>query len=108
VRHIFAFPEKYAANSMHIGGVSFSYGKDTETKGIVISGWINLDATNSPFFFNTPYLPYEGPNEESSVPTVPDFGIKALNKLEHEAVAYLHGKRAQLDMFAGGSDAEAS
>lgn len=97
VRHILAFPDSYAAHSLNIGSVSFSFGKN-ENKGIVISGWINLDTANAPFFFNTPYMPYERPSEESSVPIVPDFGIKALNALETEAAEYIKGKRAQLSL----------
>lgn len=97
-RKILALPETYARNSFHVGGVSISYGKD-DAKGVVISGWINLDTANSPFFFNTPHVPYEAPSEGSSVPVVPKDGLVALNWLEHEAAEYLGGKRAQLDMF---------
>lgn len=98
VRHILELPDGYATKTLNIGSVAFSYSKDKEIKGVVISGWINLDTTNSPFFFNTPYLPYAGPNEESTVPVVPDFGVEALNLLEKEAVAYMEGKRAQLSL----------
>lgn len=97
-REILALPETYARHSLHVGGVSISYSKD-DTKGVVISGWINLDTANSPFFFNTPHLPYAAASEGSTVPVVSKAGIIALNWLEHEAAAYLGGKRAQLDMF---------
>jgi hypothetical protein len=97
VRHILAFPDGYAPHSLNIGSVSFSFDKN-ENKGIVISGWINLDTANSPFFFNTPYMPYERPSEQSSAPVVPDFGVAALNAVETEAAAYLKGKRAQLSL----------
>lgn len=97
-RLMLGLPEDYARNSFHVGGVSLSYGKD-DAKGVVISGWINLTSTNSPFFFNTPHLPYTKPSESSTVPVVPAEGLLALNLLEYEAAAYLSGKRAQLDMF---------
>lgn len=100
VRYILDFPDSYATYSLNIGSVSFSYSKN-EIKGVVISGWINLDTTNSAFFFNTPYMPYERPSQGSDMPIVPDFGIRALNLLEKEAASYINGKRAQLDMFAG-------
>lgn len=99
VRHILGWPDTYAPLSLHISGVSFSYSSDKGTKGIVITGWVKLEKANAPFCFNTPYLPYEGAKPESNVPVVPDFGVKALNTLEMEAVAYIKGKRAQLDMF---------
>ncbi len=97
-REILALPETYARNSFHVGGVSISYGKD-DVKGVVISGWINLDTANTPFFFNTPHMPYVAASEGSTVPVVSKAGILALNWLEHEAALYLGGKRAQLDMF---------
>lgn len=97
-RKILNLPETYARNSFHVGGVSISYSKD-DVKGVVISGWINLETANSPFFFNTPHLPYEAPSEGSTVPVVPKEGLVALNWLEYEAAQYLNGKRAQLDMF---------
>lgn len=97
-RHILELPKDYARNGVAVGGVTFSYNKN-EQKGVVISGHIKLEHTNSPFFFNTPYLPYEPPGENKDVPVVPKFDIKVLNKLEVEAAAYLKGKRAQLDMF---------
>jgi hypothetical protein len=97
-RKILALPETYARNSFHVGGISISYSKD-DVKGVVISGWINLETANSPFFFNTPHLPYAAPSEGSTVPVVPTEGLLTLNWLEHEAAQYLNGKRAQLDMF---------
>lgn len=97
-RKILALPETYARNSFHVGGISISYSKDN-AKGVVISGWINLETTNSPFFFNTPHLPYVAPSESSTVPVVPKEGLVALNWLEHEAAQYLNGKRAQGDLF---------
>ncbi len=101
VRHILQWSEEYAQFAMTISGVSFSTSEKTGVRGAVISGYVKLDTATSPFFFNTPYLPYEDHNDNEEAALLPEYTIRALDKLELEADAYLKGKRAQLQMDFG-------
>lgn len=99
VRHILQLPETYEPG-ITISQVSFSYNDDKDNKGAVITGLIRLETSDTPFCFNTPYLPYQSHSETSDSPVMPGFAVELLDKVEVEASAYIGGKRLQLSLLA--------
>ncbi len=98
VRHILALPEDWFKNQIGITQVSYSYSDKTEVKGAVITGIVNIHASESPFCFNTPHIPYEQYSDTAESPVMPSFGITLLDKFESEAAEYMNGKSAQLNL----------
>jgi len=99
VRGILGWPSSYAENRIRISGVSFSFSEKTGVEGAVMSGLVDLDASDSPFSFNTPHLAFAPYCETGSGKLMPDDAIDALEALRAEALAFLKGKRAQADLF---------
>lgn len=100
VRVILEWPSNLYASAMTVTGVSWSESENTGVEGAVISAQATLEGCNSPFCFNTPFLPFELYNEENpDQPTMPDDAIDALELLRDEVRAYIEGKRAQGDLF---------
>lgn len=103
VREILEWPSSLYGNSMRITGVSWSESEKTGVEGAVISAQADLDGSNSPFCFNTPFLPFDLYNEENEEqPVMPDGAQDALAGLRREVQAYLDGKRAQGELFDPG------
>jgi hypothetical protein len=101
VREILEWPSSLYGNSMTVTGVSWSVSEKTGVEGAVISAQAQLDDCNSPFCFNTPFLPFELYNEENEgQPVMPDSAQRALDVLRVEVQAYIDGKRAQGDLFS--------
>lgn len=102
VREILEWPGNLYGNSMTVTGVSWSVSEATEVEGAVISAQAELDDCNSPFCFNTPFLPFDLYNEENrDQPVMPDGAQIALRLVRHEVEAYLNGKRAQQSFDLG-------
>lgn len=100
VREILEWPNTLYGNCMTVTGVSWSVSEKTEVEGAVISAQAALDGCNSPFCFNTPFLPFDLDNEENQdQPVMPDGAQDALAALREEVRAYINGKRAQGDML---------
>ncbi|WP_414461752.1 hypothetical protein [Hyphomicrobium sp. DY-1] len=98
-REILEWPTSYADNRVRITGVSFSHSEDTGVEGAVITGFVDLDTSDSPFSFNTPHLPFEQYKEGNTAKLMPDGAIDALENLRTEAAKFLKGKRAQGNLF---------
>jgi hypothetical protein len=99
VRAIMCLPADWCSNSFHVRSVSFSYSDKTGVDGTVISCRADLTTCNSPFFFNTPYLPIQRHTDEGDKQEMSAEAIEALEKLKTEVHAYIDGKRAQRDLF---------
>lgn len=100
VREILEWPNSLYGNCMLVTGVSWSVSEKTGVEGAVISAQAALEDCNSPFCFNTPFLPFELYNEENEgQPVMPDGAQDALKALRAEVEAYIGGKRAQGDLF---------
>lgn len=100
VREILEWPSSLYGNSMRVTGVSWSMSEKTQVEGAVISAQAQLDGSNSPFCFNTPFLPFDLYNEENEEqPVMPDGAQDALTALRDEVQKYIDGKRAQGDLF---------
>jgi hypothetical protein len=100
VREILEWPSSLYGNCMKVTGVSWSTSEKTGVEGAVISAQAALEDCNSPFCFNTPFLPFELYNEENEgQPVMPDGAQDALAKLRAEVEAYINGKRSQGDLF---------
>ena len=100
VREILEWPSNLYSNHMTVTGVSWSESENTGVEGAVISAQASLEGCNSPFCFNTPFLPFELYNEENeSQPMMPDGAQDALVALRAEVQAYIDGKRAQGNLF---------
>ena len=100
VREILEWPSNLYSNHMTVTGVSWSVSEKTEVEGAVISAQASLEGCNSPFCFNTPFLPFDLYNEENEhQPVMPDGAQDALAALRIEVQAYIDGKRAQGDLF---------
>jgi hypothetical protein len=98
VRNILGWADDYAEHTLKVNQVSFSHHDDTEVKGAVITGIVGLDTADAPFCFNTPHIPYDQYSESGCSPTMPLFAQALLARVEQEADAYIHGKRAQLGL----------
>lgn len=83
-----------------VRGVSFSHGKDG-SEGAVITALRRLRSSNAPLVLNTPHKVFElvgeGGDENQ---LLPHSTIRALERLQEEAEAFLDGKRAQGSLFA--------
>lgn len=100
VREILEWPNSLYGNHMTVTGVSWSVSEKTDVEGAVISAQASLEGCNSPFCFNTPFLPFDLYNEENEdQPVMPDGAQDALRELRAEVLAYIEGKRAQGDLF---------
>lgn len=99
VRSTLCLPAEWYSNAFTIRSVSFSESDKTGAEGVVISCGVDLSTCNSPFFFNTPYLPVLRHTEEGEKAEMSPEAIEALEKLRAETDAFLNGKRAQGDMF---------
>jgi hypothetical protein len=99
VRDILCLPADWCANAFDIRSISFSKSEKTGVEGAVVSCSVDLTTCNSPFFFNTPYLPIQRHTDEGVTLELSQEAIDALEKLKSEAHAYLDGKRAQRDLF---------
>lgn len=78
-------------------GLSLSNSNDI--MGAVITVQVELSDSDSPFTFNTPHKPaqpYGGALDYGNC--LSDECIKAVEKVKKEALAYIKGKRAQLDL----------
>jgi len=80
--------------------ISVTVTHTNEVQGLVITGKRELKNCNAPLIVNTPHYTREPYNEDDDS----DIGIfssscgEALDLLEEEALAYVDGKRAQLDL----------
>lgn len=101
VRDILELPATWAEGSVKITGVSFSKSEDTGVVGAVMTAQAGIEASDAPFTFNTPHLPFAQYSPTGNSPTMPNRAIEALEKVQEEALAFLNGKRAQMDMFSG-------
>lgn len=99
IRSILCLPAEWCSNAFTIRSVSFSESEKTGIDGIVISCGVELSTCNSPFFFNTPYLPVQRHTDEGDKDEMPAEAIEALAKLRDETEAFLGGKRAQGELF---------
>lgn len=99
MRAILCLPADWCSNAFGIRSISFSQSEKTGVEGAVVSCSVDLTTCNSPFFFNTPYLPIKRHTDEGVTLELSQEAIDALEKLKTEAHAYLDGKRAQRDLF---------
>lgn len=100
VREILEWPSSLYGNCMRVTGVSWSMSEKTGVEGAVISAQADLDGCNSPFCFNTPFLPFELYNEENEgQPVMPDGAQDCLVALRDEVQRYMDGKRGPDDLF---------
>lgn len=100
IREILEWPGNLYSNHMTVTGVSWSVSEKTDVEGAVISAQASLEGCNSPFCFNTPFLPFDLYNEDNENQSVmPDGAQDALRALRDEVQAYIDGKRAQGDLF---------
>jgi hypothetical protein len=96
-------PKDYI-NRITVKGVSFSYGGDKEVMGAVITATMVLKNTNCPLNINTPHKAsdlYGDEGDESQLLT--GFCVRALEAVQAEAVAYIKGDRAQLELPLAGA-----
>lgn len=100
VRDILGWPSTLYPSRIRITGVSYSMSEDTGVEGAVMSGLVELDASDSPFSFNTPHLPFEQYSETGVSKLMPEDAVESLNELRREARLFLEGKRSQGDLFA--------
>src|SRR3990167_679789 len=101
VYHILELPVDYAPQRMKITGVSFSESENTGVEGAVITGQVELTTSNSPFCFNTPYIPFEQHSDTGTAPIMPEAAQRNLEAIKTEALKYVEeGKRAQLDLLS--------
>ena len=99
VYKILELPVDWFPQRMKITGVSFSHSEGTNVEGAVITGQVELTTSVSPFCFNTPHLPFEQYSETGNSPTMPEAAQKNLGDLKTEAMLYVEGSRAQLDLL---------
>ncbi len=78
-------------------GASFSWGEG-DTLGIVVTCLVDLDNFQSPLVINTPFKRQSGPNDMANGPFLDGAFEKAALIVLDEAVAYVKGARAQLDL----------
>ena len=78
-----------------VKGVSVKHPGDQ--RGLVVTAVREIEATNSPFVVNTPYLLESGEGEETAPLAAKVF--KALDALEKQAARYIAGHRAQGSLF---------
>lgn len=83
---------------MKITGVSFSMSEETGVEGAVITGQVELETANAPFCFNTPHIPFDQYSEGGTAPIMPESTIRNLEVVRTEALRYIEGKRAQLEL----------
>lgn len=71
-----------------------------EIQGLVITGRRELENSNAPLILNTPHFTQESYNEEddSGVGVFSSACGEAIDVLEREAIAYVDGKREQLEL----------
>jgi len=98
VYDILELPADWAPQRMRITGVSFSFSEETNVEGAVISGLVELTTSNAPFCFNTPHIPFDQYSEGGTAPVMPETAVRNLNVVKEEALAYVEGKRAQLEL----------
>lgn len=84
-------------------GCSVNYEDSTDRMGAVVTLLVDLDEFPAPLVINTPHLRVEDDQDESGNPAMPRDMQRAVELLLDEAMRFLAGERAQLDMFAAGS-----
>jgi hypothetical protein len=93
--------EKYLER-ITVRGVSFSYGGEGEVMGAVIMAQMSLKKSNVPLNLNTPHKPSEPYSEGADKSQVLSTEcVERLEALIGEAEEYVHGVRAQGDLFGG-------
>lgn len=93
---ICGLPADYA-EECKVSGLTLSYTEDI--MGAVITVQKPLEMSNAPFVFNTPNIsaePYGGGLDYSRCLTPKC--VEAIEKVTEEAIAYIKGKRAQLEL----------
>ena len=98
VYDILELPVDWAPQRMRITGVSFSMSEETGVEGVVITGLVELKTSNAPFCFNTPHIPFDQYSEGGTSPVMPENTVRNLEEMKKEALAYVEGKRAQMEL----------
>ena len=98
VYDILELPLDWAPQRMKITGVSFSCHEETGVEGAVITGVVELRASNAPFCFNTPHIPFDQYSDGGTAPVMSEAAIRNLEIVKHEADRYVGDKRAQLEL----------
>ena len=98
VYDILELPADWAPQRMKITGVSFSFSEETGVEGAVITGLVELQTSNAPFCFNTPHIAFDQYSEGGTAPVMPEKTIRNLEVVKDEAMKYVEGKRAQLEL----------
>lgn len=91
------FPEEFT-DRIHVKGVSFSYGGESQTMGAVIVAHLILNLSDGNLNINTPHKAVEMYNPDAEVREEAVFDedtIGCLEQLEAEAIKYVNGERAQ-------------
>jgi hypothetical protein len=92
-------------DTLMVRGVSLSR-DDDGNEGCVVTCLKELGTVPAPLVLNTPHVS-ERPQGEDGPCTMPGALAEALETLKDEAKAYVRGKRAQADLFAGAGHARA-
>jgi hypothetical protein len=87
---------------LEVRGASFSYGGEGKVMGATITALKTVSTARSPLCLNTPHLPSEpySDREDDETPCLSDDAAEALDHLCLAALAYVDGKRAQVELFA--------
>lgn len=98
VLELLELSDEYASDFKVIG---FSINTEEDGRlGLVVTCAKQLADANAPLILNTPHL-RERNDEETTVGFLPDRWLDALSDVQSAAEAFLEGRRAQGDLFAG-------
>ncbi len=95
VYNVLQFPRDWMCGRIKVSGVSF---KESESgvRRASIAGKVELDTSESPFEFNTPFIPFSCAS--SRVKSLGSYDSDRMEKLLCEAADFITGKRAQLEL----------
>jgi hypothetical protein len=83
-------------NEIEMRGISFSYHDKQNARGFIFTALRSLENSHAPLLLNSP-LKYDNTEDEKTC--LPDGCLKAINKLEQEAIVFLRERNSQLSLF---------
>ncbi|MCX6497185.1 MAG: hypothetical protein NTU93_00110 [Arthrobacter sp.] len=96
VLRLLELPASYG-DRLTVTGVSLSW--TDNIMGAVVTAQKYLTAADAPLVLNTPHLPSAPYGENAGGKIMPGDMVLALETIQREAVLYVEGKRAQLELF---------
>jgi hypothetical protein len=97
VVEICELPKDYVSG-LTVTGVTYTYAGDADIMAATIIAKKTLNSSNSPLLLNTPHKPSDADEKGAGSPVLSSACVKILKKLQKEAIEYINGKRAQLEM----------